>query len=293
MSQYRDAPYWVHSQPDDEKPDPAIVENVDQATARISAELEDACPGECNHRWRRQQQRAVVELQRSIVARRIPDQRIIRGPLTAEQRAPVWCRSCADEIASTTARLPDVAAAVGRRRDGRLAAPPPTERRAPAVAPPSPSPAWDQVDLIVAFAVSYADRHARQIGLPDPIGYHPSGLPAPDLTGVTRWLVGHRSSLLAAPYAQDYGRELRSLVYRSEKVGGIDRLVHRLKDRCFVCDRRDLKRADGKGQVVCGSCGRSWEWELFEFLAKAATTTQPPNRDTASALAWQTQTRAG
>lgn len=266
MTRWRDAPYWVHSDPGDNSrnniPDGFTPpETVETAARRITAELEAACPGECNAKWRTQQRYAAAELHRAHTAGRDPDPDRLTGPLTAHDRAPVWCRACADEIIGLTARLPDVAADVGARRDGHLAPPPPSERRAAAVAPPSPSPAWDQVDVIATFAADWSEQLAQHLEI--------TARPGRSTTVLTRhvaFLIGHKSALLAAPFAETYGQQVRALVHRSERLGGVDPLVHRLKDPCFVCGRKDLKRPDGAGKVTCGHCGRSWKWELFDFL---------------------------
>lgn len=247
-------------------------ETIEQAIRRIDGELDTACPGECNRAWRKHQRRAVLELQAAVDQRRDPNPERIR-PLTYAEAAPVWCRACTDQIVSGLGRLPELAAACGRRRDGQLAPAPPVERRATASAPPSPSPGWDQVDTIVAFAAEWADRLSRHLAEPDPARYDQNGLPGRTLTHSVWWLIGHRSPLMAAPFAREFGLELLTLVHRTEKVAGVDPLEHRIRTPCFMCGRRALTRRDGAARVVCGNCRRSWPEDQYDWLAHNATST--------------------
>lgn len=278
ITQHRDAPYWTHSQPDDQEE--VTPETIEASIARIAAELEDACPGQiqrdgdgCNQRWRTAQRRAVAELDRAIHAPApecVPALHLVR-PRPYNAGAPVWCRACTAEILSGVGRLPELAAAAGARRDGQLAPPPQSERHAAAVAPPSPSPAWDQVDQIVSWTALQADRLARHLHEPDPALYRRTGFPAPTLTRTVAYLLHRKTALMAAPFARDFGRELLDLVARSEKVASVDELVHHLPDACFACGRKKLERRDGHDRVVCRACHRSWPESMFAYLAKHAT----------------------
>lgn len=281
MSRHRDAPYWVHSDPtpppsagDDQAAD-AAPETIEESIKRIGAELEDACPGTCNKRWRSKQREAVAELDRASHAtdpvEQTPNPRIVQHGRPYAAAAPVWCGDCTAEILAGIGRLPDLAASCGRRRDGQLAPPPPTERHAPAIAPPSPSPAWDQVDLIVSWTAQWADKLATHLRDTDPALYRRNGFPGFTLTRTIAFLLNRKAPLMAAPFAKDFGRELLDLVERSAKVGGVDELVHHLKDACFACKRKKLERRDGADKVICQNCGRSWPESMFAYLAKHAT----------------------
>lgn len=246
----------------------AEPETIDQILQRLSDEIDTACPGECNKEWRKAVRRVIRALERGLAAGDTPDPDIWADLLTPEQGRPVWCSTCAAEVVRGVSRLPDLAAACGRRRDGQLAPPPPSERHAPAVAPPSPSPAFDQVEAIVAFAAGWADQLARHAGDDDPARYRVNGFRGPTLTRSVAFLIHRRTALLSAPFAREFGTELLSLVSRVEKVGGVDTLLHELAEPCYTCGRRGLSRRDGDDYVECGYCGRRWPWGQFEWLAK-------------------------
>lgn len=243
-------------------------ETIEQAALRIGAEIDAACPGECNKQWRKASRRALRDLERSNTTGEPLDARIMGHPLTAEPGAPVWCAACAAEVLSGLSRLPDLAAACGRRKDGRLAPPPPSERHALAVAPPSPSPAYDQVEAIVAFAAGWADQLARHLEHDDPALYRLDGFRGPTLTRSVAFLIHRRSALLSAPFARTFGTALLSLVHRCTMVGGVDPLVHELAEPCYTCKRRGLSRRDGQDYVICSYCGRRWPWGQFQWLAQ-------------------------
>lgn len=272
-SRHRDAPYWVHSDP--EAPvEPVAVqapESLPERFARLQREADAACPGQCNHRWRKAQARILADLERAA-AGAFGDPGILSifpqaGDLTFAARAPIWCRACADEILTGLGRLPDLAAACGWRRDGQLMPPPPSEGHAVAVAPPSQSPGFDQAEAIASFVAEWSDRLSRHLALPDPATYRQDGTRGYTLSTHVAWLAGHKTALLSAPFAQEFGKALLSLVYRSEMVGGVDALVHKIREPCFVCHRSTLRRRDGSDRVVCEGCGRDWPSHLFDYLA--------------------------
>lgn len=297
ITKHRDAPYWVHSAPDVGPVEPTST-TVDEAALFAAAAA--GCPGPCNRVWRDRKDR--VDRFGPIRAAKLLldqgpehpdglDEKVLRRGLAVVGQ-PVWCRDCADTIRVATGRLPEIAASAGARRDGQLAPAPRAERHGTAVAPPSPSPGWDTVDDVITWAVTWAETVAdylansgreyriefgrldedREIGWKVYTDHAvPQPVPTVDrtLTSCAAFLQHRMTAVLSAPFAKDYGLELTSLVRRSEKVAGVDDLVHHLPLPCLQCDRKALQRKDGKDLIVCKACKASWTQESYDRLSVA------------------------
>jgi len=177
--------------------------------------------------------------------------------------APVWCRECQEHITATIGTFPDLCAGLtpGDLNTGRDVN---TGPHTTAIVPPTNSPAWDQADEIIRWAVNTEDQLRARIG---DLGRGPR--PWRTLSSAVSYLTLHATPLLSCPDAVSIGFEALRMSRRLTKVTGSDKLVHRLPGECLVCDRRSLQREDGKELVKCKACGATWYWDQFEFLAHA------------------------
>jgi len=218
----------------------------------------DACPGTCNRAWTAAEKAAWVEAKK-----RRPDPGLINHGVPMIPAAPVWCRSCQTVIVDAIAAFP------GQCRDltpgflniSKDAA---TGPHSTAVIPPSPSPAWDQADEIIRWAVNTEDQLRAHIG---DMGRGPR--PWRTLSSAVWYLTSHSTPLLCGPDAVAVGFDALRMSRRLEQVTGTDRVIHRLPGACMVCDRRSLQRQDGDDLVKCRACGACWDFEYYSFLARA------------------------
>lgn len=298
ITRHRDAPYWIHSQA---AVDPADLPNDKQpptplpTVAQLYEAAEHACPGRCNHAWRTRGWLgdAVMELDAGEAEGRAVDRRaVLRGlPKPAE---PVWCRACADRIKAATVDLDELWVDVEPRDDGQLAASGRVERVGTRVDAPSQSPAFDYWDDVASWAVTWAETLSEWLANrdrayvvefdddpadPDPLllGWKVYLDPAtntpdevrPYLGSAVRYLVGHMSAVLSAPFAREYGDEVTGLARRCRVAFGVDDLVHHLPLPCLQCDRKALRRRNGQDRIRCIACGASWTQDDYDRLSVA------------------------
>lgn len=298
ITRHRDAPYWVHSAPTidraelpNDKQPPTALPTVEQ----IREAAQHACPGRCNQAWRTRGLHldAIIEIESAEQDQRLVDRRVVlRGiPKPAE---PVWCRGCAERIKVATADLDELWMDVEPRDDGQLAVSGPVERVGTRVDAPSQSPAWDYWNDVATWAITWAEAVSDWLanrdraylvefdddpGDPDPalLGWKVYLDPAshtpeqvnPYLGSAVRYLVGHMSAVLSAPFAREYGEEVTSLVVRCRMAFGVDELVHHLPLPCLQCDKKALRRRDGHDTIRCMACGASWSQDDYERLSVA------------------------
>lgn len=180
------------------------------------------------------------------------------------------------------------------RDDGQLAATGRAERVGTRVAPPSPSPSWDYWEEVATWAITWAEAVSDWLANrdraylvefdvdpadPDPglLGWKvyldaPTQTPAQipqSLGSSVRYLVGHMSAVLSAPFAREYGEEVTGLVARCRLAFGVDDLVHHLPLPCLQCDKKALRRRDGQDRIKCVACGASWTQEDYDRLSVA------------------------
>lgn len=207
-----------------------------------------ACPGDCNREWR-----AGVD------------------GVSPVDGAPTWCYSCSERLRDDMARMPELASRLVPGRTARRARGETGDGGARALShSPSLSPAWDDADALIRWAVALEDRLAAQVG------FTPHGKPLSgggqrrSLGTAVATVVSWWSVVMAWPDADRVGAEIRGWCRRLTVATGSDRLVHRIPGRCTVCDRAGmLRRRDGDELVQCGACGASWNWERYQIMVRA------------------------
>lgn len=218
----------------------------------------DACPGDCNRAWINAEKAAWVEAKK-----RRPDPGLLNHGVPMIAAAPVWCRECQKQIVDAISGFPGQCKDLtpGFLNVGKDAS---TGPHSTAVIPPSPSPAWDQADEIIRWAVNTEDQLRARIG---DMGRGPR--PWRTLSSAVWYLTAHATPLLSCPDAVAIGFDALRMNRRLVQVTGTDRLVHRLPGLCMVCDRRSLQRKDGDDLVKCKACGATWYEDYYQFLVKA------------------------
>jgi len=181
-----------------------------------------------------------------------------------------YCQKCADKFRDALYEIPELVIQLAQSpRMVTKKATGDTSRRPTKVDQMSQSPAWDFADEVILWAQSWAFIVAAGPGY-DPIPCHPiTGLPLRDLTRS----ISHISNRLTQALTEDYHAELYDETLTFNKrltfATGMDRLEHRLKDRCPTCDHRSLVRDDGKSFVKCRNrnCGATWDESEYGRLA--------------------------
>jgi hypothetical protein len=204
-----------------------------------------ACPGPCNTAWRNADPRQRGE------------------PVSGE---PVWCPPCAARIRHNLAELDDLAALLNATADGQREQPG-TPIRAASHAP-SPSQAADTLDELTSILTGWENtyRDLRQWPSPPRRGYLASVT-----TATVAWLGAHLSGILEAPFAADFGLEIRQWHKQLADTTKAGTGVHRKPVPCPRCGLRLLVYADGTDYVHCAGCNRHMTLdEYHEELAAAA-----------------------
>ena len=181
-----------------------------------------------------------------------------------------YCQKCADKFRDALYEIPDLVTQlaqhpkmVTKKTSGD------TSRRATKVDQMSPSPAWDFADEVILWAASWAYIIAAGPGY-DPSTYHPvTGLPMRNLTRSISHITNRLTQALTEDYHADLYEETLTFNKKLTFATGMDRLEHRLKDRCPTCDQRTLVRDNGQSFVKCRnrSCGAIWGESEYKRLA--------------------------
>jgi len=218
----------------------------------------DACPGDCNRAWIAAEKAGFDEGKK-----RRPDLSLVNHGVPMVEAAPVWCRECQTAITTTISDFPKLCAGLtpGALNTGRDVQVGP---RVAAIVPPTNSPAWDQADEIIRWAVNTEDQLRARIG---DLGRGPR--PWRTLSSAVWYLTSHATPLLSSPDAVAIGFDVLRMSRRLTQVTGMDRVVHKVPGECMVCDRRSLQRSDGDDLVKCKACGACWDFEYYQFLAHA------------------------
>lgn len=184
------------------------------------------------------------------------------------------CNTCYERTRRALNAIPELVALVARRNDGKLSLlrkDTDATRRGTLAHAPSPSPAWDAAEemcqwmLFLALACANENRHEG------PFVYRRDGVPARNLTTLTKYVVNNLE-WFAQDIPEDIYSEATGYEKNLERMSGTDQLVHRVKTPCPTCDRRTLIREDGSNQVTCRNrdCGRIWREGEFDWMAHVA-----------------------
>lgn len=219
----------------------------------------DPCPGDCNRAWV-----AAEHIAHDEAKSKHPRLELVNHDVPMVEAAPVWCRECQDTIYDAIHDFPKLCSGLtpGTIKTRGDASP---DRHFTSTVPPSPSPAWDQADEIIRWAVNTEDQLRAHIG-----DYTRGQRPWRDLGSAVAYLTLHSTALLCSPDAVAIGFQALRLHRRLTQVTGSDKLVHRLPGTCMLCKRRSLQRADGDDLVKCRACGATWDVEYYNFLARAS-----------------------
>jgi hypothetical protein len=227
---------------------------------------EQACPGSCNSRFRREQaayKAALTAWAAAMAARAEGDPELPR-PLPPGTRAwpgNPWCGRCQGVLRAQLAELDDLAALLAAIPD--LSAPPEEARVSGSRDTPSPSPSMDDLDELAGWlrdwqsALQGSDPPARR-------GYLATAV----TTGV-HWLALHFDPLITHPdLAADFGGELRQWHRTLSAKAKAGTGIKHMKKPCPRCRNYTLWRADGDRYVKCADrdCGRMLSLEEFEAL---------------------------
>lgn len=250
VTRHRDAPYWPHSAPDDDDDAPEVVD-----LDAYSALARKACPGQCNKAWRRANPLAMSELRLAYITRdeRIPyraDVDVVNGAVASlvAVASGKWCSDCDEEIRAAVGRLDYVMNDVARLAldGGQLMPAPLSEIHAMAVDVPSPSPAFDLLDLLTRWPEKWLRKLSVEVGGIDGLA---------EAGASYQSMLGHWAQLMEASFAVAFGRDALATLKRSEMAAGIDDAVEHLVDSyCPRCDRSMLIRRNGSEQVECEYC---------------------------------------
>lgn len=207
----------------------------------------DVCPGTCNASWR---------YGISVGAN-------VGDPVPGQ---PVWCPPCTARIRHALTELDDLAALLNAVADGHR-----EQAATPArttTAAPSPSQAADTIDELIRTLRAWEDAYREHKGWPSPPR---RGYLATVTTSTIVWLTVHLTGLLEAPFAADFGLEIRQWHKHLADTTKAGTGSHRKPVPCPRCGLRLLTFIDGTDYVACAGCNRHMTLdEYHEELAAAA-----------------------
>jgi hypothetical protein len=227
----------------------------------------DACPGECNERWRqawKDYAQAVEDYDPLDSAQSRPEP---PSELAYWRGEPVWCAPCTSKITLRLAQLDILAAILGATADGHRQ-PADLERVSGSADRPSPSQAGDDLDEMFSMLSSWETIYRELKGWN-------SGPPRGELasreTECINWLQRHLGGILVSDIAADFGLEI--LQWYRETAGSAKAEVRtrRKPMRCPTpsCRNLTLFWTEGDKNVYCKNpdCGRILS--LAEYEAEA------------------------
>lgn len=261
---------------------------------------DEPCPGRCNRDFRAAENAALDAHAAALAHHNAhddtqpcdpecrPDPNLIRHDVPFHPGRPYWCvdvehvdprthtviidhHGCTTLIRDNLTNLLDLATglAPGRLNTGATIN---DHIRVTRAAPPSPSPAWDEADDLIRWAVQLEDEIRDELGHPQAVAVHAvrdgRTHELRHLAPALAYLGAHVTALLSRDDAVTIGRQIMAWHRRLEHRVGRDRLIHRLPGVCHLCGRKGLQRADGGELVKCRHCGAAWAWEQHELLAK-------------------------
>lgn len=212
------------------------------------------CPGPCN--------RAFEAAERAAWDGTGPDDHGI----TPAPGQPIWCADCRDRI---TDRITDLVDLVDLLEPGPLSTPPDiTGVNSGPNVHASPSPSHDLRDELNRWIITTANWLRTQL-------HHPP-VSTTEAWRHARYLQGAATAMLNRdPEGIDFGMSVDRWHRRLVNATGTGDLTHRLPGICPVCNLKGrLTRRNGSDVVGC-ACGARWDYDHWQFLAKAAVEARP------------------
>lgn len=188
------------------------------------------------------------------------------GGRAHEPGNPVWCATCAGAIADRLRELVrlvwdlerEVAAGPGSGSGGD----PVSGSRGS----PSPSAAVDDIDAITRLLEYWEDAHREHAGH----GFRPARASGSRVGAAETYLTGHLAEVLAAPYAEEFGRDIARAHARARRRTAQDTARTRKPIPCPSCDLLALSHDAGAKYIECRSCGRLLTFSEYDSWAGLA-----------------------
>lgn len=219
------------------------------------------CPGACNRTWRDAETRVDDR------GRPVPHQ------ITATPGAPVWCLECGTGIVEQLRELVDIVrlleAEVGGQSGGDD-----TDPVSGSKGRPSPCAVVDDIDEITRRLEYWEDAGREYLAQP----WRPACAPSDRIHHTVHWLTQHADEVLAAPFAEELGRDVTRLHRAGRRRTSTDTAEVRKPLPCRRCDIKSLWFVAGQRYISCSSCGRLMtldeyeEWAI-EYLEQQQTET--------------------
>jgi hypothetical protein len=223
-----------------------------------------ACPGPCNR------------AHRDADARVDSDGRPVPHQLTATPGGPVWCLECATGIVGQLAELVVIVALleheIGGQRGAADDAPVSGSRGRP-----SPCAAVDDIDEITRHLEYWEDAGRELMSCP----WRPFRPYDRRAAAAAGWLIDHADLVLAAPFAEELGRDITRLHRAGRRRTSTDTAKTRKPVPCPGCDLLALTHAGGERYISCGGCGRLLSFDEYDAWARLKAAHETATRRTA------------
>lgn len=212
--------------------------------------MADACAGPCNAAWRNTPE----------------DQR--GEPVCGD---PVWCPPCTARIRTALAELDDLAALLQATADGHREAPSSPVRGSRHA--PTPSAAADTLDELTSILQAWEDTYRELKNWPSSPR---RGYLASQTTASIAWLGAHLSGLLEAPFAAEFGTEIRQWHRQLSDATKAGTGKRRKLLPCPRCDLKTLVCREGDDYIRCDNpaCNRMLSLTEYDEYAAAAVRSQ-------------------
>lgn len=164
---------------------------------------------------------------------------------------PIWCSPCGRAITDRLTDLPDLVGLLEQEIGGQGG----TGGDAPVTGSkgsPSPSPVVDDIDEITRTLEYWEDAHRELADLPRRNARRYGGR----VGASARWLTAHIGDVLAAPWAEEFGRDVNRLHARARRSTHTDAAKVRKPLPCPRCDLKALWWSPGERYISCSECGR-------------------------------------
>lgn len=163
---------------------------------------------------------------------------------------PTWCQHCTTAIRARLDELPGLVDLLEHEVAGQRGShgePPVSGSRER----PSPSATVDDIDEITRL-LEYWEDAARELGGHPP---RPPRASARRARNAARWLAAHLVDVLAAPFAEELGRDITRLHRMARRRTATDNAKDRKPLPCPSCDLLTLWHTAGDKYIGCDHCG--------------------------------------